>query len=338
MSKKANPAFIGIFVIGAIVLGVVAIMIFGSGQIFRKTETFVIYFEDSINGLDVGAPVKFKGVRIGQVTNIFIRFNQEDASPHVPVLIEIDVDRLQGPLGVKDVDLGDPKVFRQQVEVLGLRAQLQQASFVTGMLFVELDYYPDAGPVRYIQTKDPVTGEKRYLEIPTVASGLTEVIKKVSKAVDQISRMDFGGMGRRLNEILAKLDRGIGDIQFAAINKKTIHVLDDLEEMLADPQLRELAANVNTTLADGRNLINNLDGQVQPLSEQLQVTAKNADATLAEFESLAANANQLLEPDSTLQFQLQSALQEFAGASRSIRVLADYLERNPNALLSGKSE
>lgn len=338
MSKKANPAFIGIFVIGAIVLGVVAIMIFGSGQLFRKTESFILYFEDSINGLEVGAPVKFKGVRIGQVTRIFIRFNQDDASPHVPVVIEIDVDRLQGPLGVKDVDLGNKEVFRQQVEVLGLRGQLQQASFVTGMLFVELDYYPDAGPVRYIQKMDLTKGEKEYLEIPTVSSGLTEVIKKVSTMVNQISQIDFGAIGRRVNDLLTRLDEGVASVQFKEINDKTLQALSELDAILADPQLKALAGNVNKTLEDGRQLISNLDAQVQPLTDELKVTAESATKTLKEFELLAANANQTLDPDSPLRFQIDSALKQFASASRSIRVLADYLERNPGALISGKGE
>lgn len=338
MSKKANPAFIGIFVIGAIVLGVTAIMIFGSGQLFRKTESFVLYFEDSINGLEVGAPVKFKGVRIGQVTKIYIRFNQDDASPHVPIIIEIDVDRLQNSLGVSGVDLSDPNVFREQVEVLGLRAQLQQASFVTGMLFVELDYYPDSPRAYYVQQPDPESGEKKYLEIPTVATGFTEVIKKVSRMVDQISKIDFAAIGRKVNEILTKLDNGLGDIEFQKINDKAIATLTELETLLQDPQIKELAKNVNLTLDDGRKLINNLDGQIQPLVEQVNQTAAKARETLAEFEALASTTNEMLEPGSTLRFELESALSEFASASRSIRLLADYLERNPNALLTGKGE
>ncbi|WOO42889.1 MlaD family protein [Rubellicoccus peritrichatus] len=337
MSKKANPAYIGIFVIGAIVLGVVAIMIFGSGQLFKKTETFVLYFEDSINGLDVGAPVKFKGVRIGQVTKIQIRFNQDDASPHVPVFIEIDIDRLKNTLNV-DVDLDNPDVLRVQVEELGLRARLQQASFVTGMLFVELDYYPQTAPVFYVQQEDVKTGKKEYLEIPTVASGLTEVIKKVSIMVDQISKIDFGAIGRRVNDILTRLDDGLEDIEFKKINDKTVAVLDDLEKLLSDPEMKSLAANLNATLADGRSLITNLDGQIDPLVQEINLTAETARQTLDEFRLLAESANTMLQPDSPVRFQLETALREFAGASRSIRVLADYLERNPSALLSGKGD
>ncbi len=338
MSKKANPAFIGIFVIGAIVLGVVAIMIFGSGQLFRKTESFILYFEDSINGLEVGAPVKFKGVRIGQVTKISIRFNQDDTSPHVPVVIEIDVDRLQNSLGVKDVDLSDPEIFRTQVELLGLRAQLQQASFVTGMLFVELDYYPDATSVYYVQQPDPETGQKEYLEIPTVATGFTEVIKKVSRMVDQISKIDFAAIGRKVNDILTKLDKGLGDIQFKKINDKAVSTLEELDALLADPQMKALAGNVNLTLEDARKLLDSVDGEIKPLVEQVNLTAAKARETLAEFEALATTANTMLEPDSTLRFELENALSEFASASRSIRILADYLERNPSALLTGKSD
>lgn len=113
MSQKASPTLIGVFIIAAIALAVVTVILFGSGRLFSKTEDFILYFEDSVNGLEVGAPVKFKGVRVGQVKRIAIRFDQDDDSPHVPVLIEIDIGRLHKPLGV-DLDLADPEVFRQQ--------------------------------------------------------------------------------------------------------------------------------------------------------------------------------------------------------------------------------
>lgn len=337
MSKKANPALIGAFVSGAVVLAVIAIMIFGSGRIFRDTERFILYFQDSINGLEVGAPVKFKGVRIGQVTNIYIRFNQDDTSPHVPVVIEIDTGRLSNTLGV-EVDLGAPDVFKEQVEILGLRAQLQQASFVTGMLFVELDYYPDSATPFYIQQADHETGEKRFLEIPTVSTGFTEVIKKVSKMVDQISKIDFARIGDLTTDILVKVDDGLGSFDFPEINDKTVAVLTELNAFLNDPETKALSANLNLTLADGRTLINNLDAQLDPIMGKLSETTDAANKTLEEFQTVARSVNIMLEPDSPLRYEIDNALREFAGASRSIRILADYLERNPSALLTGKGD
>ncbi|MGE9292981.1 MAG: MlaD family protein [Puniceicoccales bacterium] len=337
MSKKANPAAIGMFVVGAVVLAVVSLVIFGSGTIFRKTETFILYFEDSINGLEVGAPVKFKGVRIGQVTQIRIRFNQDDESPHVPVFIQIDIDRLKNTLGV-DVDLSDDKIFQEQVDILGLRGQLQQASFVTGMLFIELDYDPNAGPAYYVQQRDPESGEYEYKEIPTVSSGLTEVIKKVTTMVDKISKIDFQGIGEKTNDILTRLDDGVAQIQFKEINDKAVALLDNLDAITSDPELKSLSGNLNKTLDDGRQFIAMLDKDLDGVIADLKLTLDGARTTLTRIDSLTGNLNNMIEPESPLRYQLESSLFEMSEAMRSIRVLADYLERNPSALLIGKQE
>ncbi len=337
MSKKANPAAIGVFVVGAVILAVVSLVIFGSGSIFRKTEKFILYFEDSINGLEIGAPVKFKGVRIGQVTDIRIRFNQDDESPHVPVIIQIDIDRLQNNLGV-DVDLSDEQVFQEQVDILGLRGKLQQASFVTGMLFIELDYDPNAGPAYYVQQPDPETGEYEYKEIPTVSSGLTEVIKKATTMVDKISRIDFQAIGQKANDILTRLDDGVAEIQFKTINEKTVALLDNLDSITADPEFKKLPGNLNTTLDDGRQFIAMLDKDVDAVVTDLKETLDGARGTLRRIDGLTDNLNSMLEPESPLRYQLEDSFSELAEAMRSIRVLADYLERNPSALLIGKQD
>lgn len=335
MSKKANPAIIGSFVVTAIVLAVAAVFVFGSGNFFKKKAEFVLYFEDSVNGLAVGAPVKFKGVPIGQVTDIRIRFNQSEDSASIPVIIEIDLTRLNNSLGVK-VDLDDPEVLRAQVND-GLRATLQQASFVTGLLFVELNYVPDASQPVFHQVPGP-DGNLAYPEIPTLQSGLTEIIKKVSQMVNNISQINFAEMGRKLNDTLAKLDRGVGEIDFKALNDEAIEALRAIRVLAEDPQLKEAFANLNSTLDELQSLIGSLEGDAGALVTDVRKTLGDARGTLDNFSTLAANVDSLVAPDSPLRYELTSALSELAGAMRSLRVLADYLERNPDALLTGKQE
>ncbi|HQU09329.1 MAG TPA: MlaD family protein, partial [Opitutales bacterium] len=115
MSKKANPSIIGLFVLGAIVLGVVAILFFGSTNIFTPKEDFVIYFEESVNGLEIGAPVKFKGVPIGEVTGILISFNDQHTNAYIPVMIEIDKAKLQDRIG-ESVDLKSPNLLQNAID------------------------------------------------------------------------------------------------------------------------------------------------------------------------------------------------------------------------------
>lgn len=333
MSKKANPALIGGFVVTAIVLAVAAILVFGSGNIFKQQAEFVLYFDDSVNGLAIGAPVKFKGVPIGQVKDILIRFNQKEDSDSIPVIIDIDVSRLRTSLGV-DIDLGNPNILREQIDQ-GLRGSLQQASFVTGLLFVELNYVNPAPPPVYRQQPGL---ENEYLEIPTLQSGLTEIIKKVSSMVNQISQIDFRGLGIKLNDTLAKLDRGIGQVDFKGISDQTKATLKSVEELAENKDLKKAFANLDKTLTDMQALINNLDGDMSELVKDIRVTLESARKTLNDISVLAKDADGMLAPDSQLRYEINAALSEFGGAMRSLRVLLEYLEQNPSSILTGKQE
>ncbi|GHC00344.1 paraquat-inducible protein B [Cerasicoccus arenae] len=317
----------------AIVLATAALVVFGSGSFLKQQGEFVLYFEDSVNGLATGAPVKFKGVPIGQVKEILIRFNQEEDSSSIPVIIEIDLTRLRTTLGV-DIELDDSNVLTEQINA-GLRATLQQASFVTGLLFVELNYVTPAPPPVFHQIQND---SPEYLEIPTLQSGLTEIIKKVSKMVNQISQIDFASMGRRLNDTLAKLDKGIGQVDFKGLSDQAKQTLKSIEELATNEDLKKAFANLDKTLDDLQGLINNLDGDMGVLVENVNLTLVSARDTLDKFSMLAADADNMVAPDSPLRYELTSALSELAGAMRSMRVLADYLERNPSALLTGKQE
>lgn len=331
MSKKANPAIVGGFVLTAIVLLTAALIVFGSGNFMKQQGHFILYFEDSVNGLAPGAPVKFKGVPIGQVKEILIYYNQEPYDDSIPVIIEIDMTRLRDTLGV-DIDLTDQDVMNGQIND-GLRAKLQQASMVTGLLFVELNYVTPAPPPVLHQIK-----QSEYVEIPTMPSGLTEIIKKVSQMVNNISQIDFASMGRRLNGLLDKLEKGVGQVDFKGISDQAKDTLKSIDELASNEDLKKAFANLDTALIDLQKLVNNLDGDMGVLVDDVRVTLTAARETLDRFSVLAADADGMVAPDSALRYELTNALSEFGGAMRSLRVLADYLERNPSALITGKQE
>jgi paraquat-inducible protein B len=332
MSARASSTAIGVFVSGAILLAVVAVLIFGSGKLFSKQEKFIIYFDDSVNGLTVGSPVKFKGVQIGQVSNIMIHYDQADDSASIPVIVDIDVSRLHNELG-DDVDLSDAQVFAAQVSG-GLRAKLQLQSLLTGLLYIDLDYYDDLA-----NTPPPPPNQlvlKKYKEIPSLPSGLSEMMKSVTTALENISEIDFKSISMKVNNLLDQLNNGVSQIQFKEINDQLLAATTNLNAILADPQLKQAIAQLNTTLGSFQQLSDNVNAQVQPLSSQIQLTAQRARATMDQVDKTLLAVRELVQPQSSLRYQLDSALSEIAGASQAIRVLADYLERNPGALLTGR--
>ena len=168
MSKKANPAVVGSFVIGAVILAVAAVIAFGGGKLFQKKNYFVMYFEDSLGGLDIGAPVEFKGVRVGTVVDVQIFYEAAQTNLVLPVTISLEPDRI-----ARNTERRRP--VKEGVDLLvqrGMRAQLVAQSLLTGKLKVQLDYFPDVPP-RYV-----AGSRAAYPEIPTAPSPMAQALKK----------------------------------------------------------------------------------------------------------------------------------------------------------------
>ena len=133
MNKKISPTMIGAFVLGALALIVVAVVALGSGRFFRQTREFVLYFDSSVNGLRVGAPVKFKGVEIGAVKDIRLQLEKGAQVNKIPVIIEIDLEKLTSRGATSEV-ARDLPTFHKAIVEMGLRGQLLMESLVTGLL------------------------------------------------------------------------------------------------------------------------------------------------------------------------------------------------------------
>lgn len=157
MSQKANKTMIGVFTVGALILLLIGIVVFGSGMFFKKTNEFVLYFDGSVKGLSAGAPVMFRGVSIGTVKNISLIYDSNAGTIILPVIIEIEQGRIKGT-----PSFGGAEAAKKLIE-LGLRAKLEVRSFLTGELMIAFDLYPDSpAKLRNIQ--------KVYPELPTLST------------------------------------------------------------------------------------------------------------------------------------------------------------------------
>ena len=311
MGRRASPAVIGAFVLGAMALAVIGITIFGSGRLFRKTTTFVMYFPGSVDGLNVGAPVKFKGVEIGSVTQIRINLGEyrtEDA--RIPVSVEIDDTRATQEGAKTNEDYVRPLIHDR-----GLRAQLQPQSLLTGLLFVQLDFFPDTPIVTVLPADSP------YREIPTVPTTLAEAQQAITRILAKLEKADIEGMLATGREALESI--------------RSVVTSPDLRRFEAG--LPGTLANVDQAVASFRQLATRLDGETGPLIAGLRQAATQADETLHEWKGTATRLNGALDPDSALRSQLTTALDELTGAARSVRLLADFLERNPSAVIRGRT-
>lgn len=331
MSKRISPTLIGAFVLGALALVVVAVVALGSGRFFRQTREFVLYFDSSVNGLRVGAPVKFKGVEIGAVKDIRLQLEKSAQVDKIPVIIEIDLEKLTSR-GASGEVARDLPTFHQTIVKMGLRGQLLMESLVTGLLYVGLDLLPNS-PVRFVQT----AGNKyRYPEIPTTPTTLEEAQDAVTRIISKLEELDFKGLTKSLTETVD----GINQLVNSPEVKASLH------------DLRQTMPKVDDALVSVRKAATSLDANVTMLSASLEQTSdatreamqqaaaalKQSDGALKAAEAAMVNVNGIVDQDSPTLYEFRRSMKEIAAAARTLRLLSGYIERNPRALIFGKPE
>lgn len=283
-----------------------------AGQVFRLYETresifegtytekvhYILHFQGSIRGLTVGAPVEFRGIKLGEVVDIKAEFNQATFTPQITVLIETEPQRWKIVGTARARMAEDAKKAIGKLVAKGLRAQLKTGSLLTGQLFVDLDFHPDA-PSAQIKYGD------KFPELPTVPAPLQIITARVNALLSKLETVPIKQIGKDLGDTLQNVKR-----------------LSESKELL------EAVQALKKTLQQTRQLVQNLDSNVAPA---ISSTLDQAQKTLVSVEGT-------LGQDSPLQHEMRRALKELAEAARSIRILTDYLERHPEALIYGKGK
>jgi phospholipid/cholesterol/gamma-HCH transport system substrate-binding protein len=327
MNKRISPTLIGAFVVGALALLVIAIIALGSGSLFRKTYEFVLYFQGSVNGLNVGAPVKYKGVEIGSVTDILLQL--EKAEPgRIPVIIEVDAKKIAGR-GFRGSLLVDPDELQRAIDQ-GLRGQLRMESFVTGVLYVALDQYPGSA-AQFVQPPG-----SRYQEIPTVPTELEQVQDEVRVVFAKLAKIDFNTAVVAMTHAFEGMDRLTNSPALNNSLRSLERLMPKVDEAVVN--IRRLAANLDNNASDLSSDLQQTSGVARRTLVEIEMAAKQTGNTMKEGEGTLANARAVIDPESPTFYELTKSLREISGAARSLQLLADYLERNPRALIFGKPE
>jgi paraquat-inducible protein B len=329
MSARANPTTIGAFIVSAVALAVAGLIVLGGLDIFKRELPFVMFFGGDLGGLDVGAPVQIRGVRIGTVTKIRLFAN----STNIGVYIDIDPRLLPKGSQVEQNAEAVDKMIKQ-----GLRAQLQTQSLLTGQLLVYLDMFPDT-PITLVGLDPDVK------EIPTVPTTLARMQARLEAFLQTLEKI--------------KLDTLVNDVSLAVNSARNLVASPELRAAIvsanqalrqADTALQEaslvlkrvdskldtLSAKTDTALTEtselmieARKAVVKLDAQIEPLAAALKDTSTTATGTLRSLD-------RTVDGDSQVGYEALRALRDVADAARSLKALADYLERHPDALLRGK--
>lgn len=298
MGKKANPAVIGAFVVAAVALAVAGLVVFGGGKFLRETQQWVLYFDESIKGLAIGAPVIFKGVKVGSVTAIRVVVDRETVTIRTPVFVEIESHRFTDAAGGKfKFEKGTPgaKLLIER----GLRAQLEMQSFVTGQLAVALDFHPGT-PVKLVGS------EKDVDEFPTIPSTTEELTKTIE------------------------------ELPIKQLAESALDLVQSIDRVVDAPELMAAIQSVSDAARDIQTLVRDVDSQVGPVASSIKDALGEAGAALQQAQKTLSTVEGAAAENSTLHYQITNTLEELGRAARSVRVLAEYLGRHPEALVRGK--
>ena len=321
MKTKLNPALIGMFVLGALALIVVALLSSRSVHLFSKPGRFVAYFNESAQGLDVGGAVKLRGVRIGRVLTIGVHYDSKARRSQVVVVAELDNNDISDMTG-QTIKISDRATLQGLIDE-GLRAKINLAG-ITGQQFVELDFLdPQQFPAAHLESP------AEYPVMPTVPSGMSDLIGNLSKIVSDLNKIDFAGISSELKSLLATANQKVGELDLKKMVAQVTTAAESIEALASSADAKAAFSNFNKTATDVQGLVTKLDNQVEPVQTELV-------RTLHSFHDAAESIQKLLGPQSGLGEEAIRTLQQLTETAKSLQELADFLERNPNALITGK--
>lgn len=325
MSKQASKTVIGGFVVSALVLVVVGVLIFGSGNYLKERYRFMLFFQDSVKGLSVGAPVIFMGVKIGEVKDINVIADPSESSFLIQVLIELASGKIKR-FKTKELDNAQEIYeYCHQLIEQGLRARLGLQSVVTGQLQIELDFFPQEAAV-FMGTN------KKYQEIPTIPS----TFEKLTKTLENLPVKEIFD---KLSSSLTRIDVLLNSPRTTEFLKSLKFAVEDARKVLQemDKQVQPMTNKIGRTLEAYEKLARNLDRKVDPLISEVDDTVKALTETSKQAEKTLRAVENVVGDNSVVTVELTKTLREFSSAARSIRNLSDYLSRHPEALIRGKS-
>jgi paraquat-inducible protein B len=321
MSKKVNPTSLGVFIALSLALGVAGLLLFSSNRLFTRRTKFVTYFDNTLNGLQEGAPVKYRGVTIGSVYRLMIHFNQVPGDTAMPVIIEIQEKLIRERLTGSTLFTGLGNINEEVNH--GLRATLETESLVTGVLYVSLEILKDAPlPVYHEQGNT-------YTEIPSRSTDIQQLIRN-------LARLDIPGLENKINSLVTHIDSVFAGLKLTEITESATNTLASLSRVVSSPDLTNSFTSLRQALDEYHLLAQKLNGRIDPLAEGVTNTLGQAGNALSEIQNGVATLRDLLAPDSALRHNLALTLEQLTSAAQSISELAEYYQNHPNAFITGR--
>ena len=319
MSKQVNTVAIGGFVVGALLILLGLAFYIGGGAFRGNSDRAVLVFDGNVKGLKVGAPVAFKGVQIGEVVDIDLVLDTDTYEVMMPVEVRIFEDR------VVKIGANQDEDSTEHLLNAGMRGQLQLQSLLTGLLYVQLDFFPDS-KVRSFPYETDLD------QIPTIQTDL----ERISRNLQDLDIGNFLQNGRDIIEGLNKLVNDADTQALAGNLNETLTAIEQLSSRLRQ-EIEAVSPGVNQLIAQGNTTLGTVNQELPALSESAQESMKELNLALEEARSTLEGVDYLLSDDSAVIYDVRQAAQELSAAGRALQSLAETLETQPESILRGKS-
>jgi ABC-type transporter Mla subunit MlaD len=309
MSEKPSYLRIGLFVVIALAILAGGLIAFGAGQMFRPRVYIETYVDGTVQGLDVGSPVKFRGVPMGRVSAINFTFNEYGAPSQVDrfnyVFILMEIDREMFPGMFKD---NLTPVIEKNV-AQGLRARIEPQG-VTGINFIDINYVNDPNQFPPLA----VDWKPHYYYIPSAPGQLTNMLDSTNNIMRQIQELNIGGMINSLNELLANLNKAVTGADITKVSTDMQTLLVEFREVLKAANIGGVSEDARRFFEGARQMIDGLEKS----NTQLRAVLRNLEP-----------ATRISGP------QIRELVQNLTVASENFAQFSAEVKRRPSLLLWG---
>ena len=316
MTESRKPFFIGAFLLGGVVLLAAAILILSRDSLLTRPVEYVVYFTGALDGLDVGADVTYRGVKVGTVQHIHLSYDRNLNDVVMPVTVRINAESARA----KDDERGFDRSIERLVE-RGLRAQLQTPSLLTGKAIVALDFFPgQKGYVREPHVSDLPT-------IPTVPSRIDQVADVLRDLVDGLKEIP-------LKETLETANKTLLAFEKIVSAPATQASLDSISVSLAN--FEKISGQLRQHLPEMLDNVHSGSAELKEALVDIRKAAQSARGALEQMDGLVSDGRRSLGPESELQYELLQSLQDLGQASKALQRTAESIEQNPQSIIFGK--
>jgi paraquat-inducible protein B len=319
--RGGGQAVVGAFVLAGIMLALAAVVMFGHFSPFNPSVQAAVVFQDSISGLSVGAPVTFRGVRVGAVDSIIIEFDPKTKVAYIPVVVTLKPDQAPGGRrGEADI----PNL--SELLARGLRAELKVQSFVTGQSQIDLDFDPASQAVMH-------PGITSLPEIPVRQSSLQRAAQELSQLPVREIADNMVATLKSLRGLAEKLDQDLPPLvdSLKASSDRSGQVVDS-----ANQAIRDLQGRLGTTLDAIQQVAATGDQQLKERGGDLHGLIVATDQTMRQVREMVVDVKGLTSDRGAARVNLEATLRDLAAAAASLRGFANDVEHNPQLLLTGR--